>query len=301
MANNSIECPLCKKCTPLVNRKYDVQWLIDQYSKIQINKLPLQESCKAFYLMKCSGTGYLFFYPSELQGNVEFYSQVTKVRDYFLPWKWEYSKALKWISENDILLEIGCGNGTFIREASKKAKHCTGIDLVTSPEKREKFEIEHSDFQSFLVSHPGSFNSIVAFQVLEHIYDVNNFFRLISDSLHKNGKLLLGLPNNDSFLIKNDSELALNYPPHHMGWWTPESLKKSAELLGFKVISQSIEPLQPYHYSRYYFLKSKYWSQKYGRLGDFADKCFYPVRNPLLSVMRNMISGHTFFTVLEKK
>jgi hypothetical protein len=64
--------------------------------------------------------------------------------------------------------------------------------------------------------------------------------------LKKGGKLIVSVPNNDSFIIK-DNEIILNYPPHHMGLWDAHSLINLQNIFNIRLIDLYNEPLQKYH------------------------------------------------------
>ena len=65
---------------------------------------------------------------------------------------------------------------------------------------------------------PGHYDAVTSFQVLEHVTEPASFLRACVKALRPGGRLLLGVPNNDSFLgLLEDNWL--NMPPHHMSLW----------------------------------------------------------------------------------
>ena len=65
-------------------------------------------------LRRCSRCD-LEFYSPRLQGNVRLYEALAKFDYYYGAEKWEFSAALRDVAGADRLLEVGCGNGAFLR------------------------------------------------------------------------------------------------------------------------------------------------------------------------------------------
>ncbi|HEU4718172.1 MAG TPA: methionine biosynthesis protein MetW, partial [Bacteroidia bacterium] len=84
-------------------------------------------------IYECPDSGYRFYHPFTVFGDPEFYAQLENRSGYYPDWKWENEIALRFIPENSGLLDIGCGNGSFIRQLSVKRKiNATGIDTNSS-------------------------------------------------------------------------------------------------------------------------------------------------------------------------
>lgn len=294
-------CPIHKK-TECVKQKqaFSTSRLIELYKNYyDVDTTPYFRSFEGIPLYICTKTKYLFFYPGKIVGDQLFYEQLSKQDQYYLPWKWENEQALNWISEKDSVLEIACGNGDFLREASKKASVCVGLDLMADPFKERNIEIIKEDYISFFKTNSDKFDVIVSFQFLEHIYDINEFFQFIIRSLKPNGKLILGVPDNDSIIIKREE--ILNFPPHHMGWWTRKSLKKVGKLYGFKTIFSKTEALQPHLVNRRSYLKEIQRIERLGYLGKILNKLFHRISLFLYLKFPTLFKGHSFIIVMVKK
>ncbi len=63
-------------------------------------------------------------------------------------------------------------------------------------------------------------------------------------ALKPNGKLIIGVPNNNPYLFVNDKYHTLNLPPHHAGLWNKKSLKSLEQLFNIKLVSLQYEPLE---------------------------------------------------------
>ena len=62
--------------------------------------------------------------------------------------------------------------------------------------------------------------------------------------LKPGGRLIIGVPNNDSYIRRNKMyNKVLNMPPHHVGLWTLDSLKSLEGILPVKLEETFYEPL----------------------------------------------------------
>lgn len=243
--------------------------------------------------------GYSYFYPFHISGDSSFYEELSKKDWYYNPWKWEHDVALKNISFNDKILEIGCGKGSFISKLEQMGNHCVGLELgFSNPSNPTIFDqtIEH-----FSKTSSEKFDIICGFQILEHIVDVEGFLKSVLLCLNPNGKIIFSVPNNDSFIKDAGYSDPLNFPPHHMVRWNLNAFKKTAKYFGVELHSVHFEPLQLYHLD--WFLKIKedlikkysffcYWL--YFKFG------FNKIFKYLISRFRRRIKGHSILVVLKK-
>lgn len=103
--------------------------------------------------------------------------------------------------ENSTVLEIGFGNGTFLRYAEKKAWRVSGIELnehLIRNAKKQGFNVYNAN--SIKLLNENSFDLIVAFDVLEHIAndEILDYLSQIKRLLKPNGYFLARFPNGDS-------------------------------------------------------------------------------------------------------
>ncbi|WP_224998113.1 bifunctional 2-polyprenyl-6-hydroxyphenol methylase/3-demethylubiquinol 3-O-methyltransferase UbiG [Cesiribacter sp. SM1] len=201
----------------------------------------------------CRETGYSFFYPFDLAGDGKFYSKLQQFDWYYMPWKWEHNFALSMIRNGMKILEIGCGTGGFINKISSlRDVEVVGLELneeAVAAARTSGANVLNNTVQEFSVNHAETFDVVCSFQVLEHISDVDSFIRSSVECLKKGGKLIVSVPNNDSFIKYAD--YPLNLPPHHMGHWTYNSLKNVAPLYNLEFENAVFEPLQHYHIDWY--------------------------------------------------
>jgi len=225
--------------------------IIEAYNRIfNFDVSPYFENIDLIYLYINDKTGYKYFYPYTIFADSKFYKDLQKYEWYYNPIKWEFLKAKEYI-EKGKLLEIGCGRGYFLSIlkgnsllSTKGIEHNEDAIIYCQNKGLDVNKNELSDFPD------GNFDYVTSFQVLEHIHDVKYFFENSYRMLKSGGKLIIGVPNNDSFVFYpfsdsyfNNGSLLLNLPPHHMGWWNKKSIKKVGELYGFTLDKIKIEPI----------------------------------------------------------
>lgn len=105
------------------------------------------------------------------------------------------------------LLELGCGEGRGVELLAPLAKSFIGIDkikdiIVRLEEKYPDYQFMSGVFPPFPFD-DNSFDSIVTFQVIEHVKDDEGFIREIHRVLKPGGKALITTPNIKMTLSRN--------------------------------------------------------------------------------------------------
>jgi SAM-dependent methyltransferase len=145
------------------------------------------------------------------------------------------------------------------------------------------------------------FDAVCSFQVLEHLSDPLSFLKDAINLIKPGGKLIISVPNQDSF-IRFDSQDLLNMPPHHMARWSPFTFKWLERILPLELETINFEPLAVYHVDWYILVQCSRFS-KYsirGLLFRIARKYMSTsLKNLVFS--RKFITGHTLYVVFKKK
>lgn len=136
------------------------------------------------------------------------------------------------------ILDIGCGYGFFLEEATKRGWEAEGIDLsedcVAFAKKRGlKAELALPED----IKEKNCYDAITMFYVLEHLPDPLATLRTIKKLLKPGGVLLLRVPHTTPIVkqlnkirIKNN----LYDPPFHLCDFSPETIAKFLSKAGFK-------------------------------------------------------------------
>ncbi|MBN2730619.1 MAG: methyltransferase domain-containing protein [Bacteroidales bacterium] len=269
---------------------------------IDVSKYFLGREYVSIY--RCNETNYHFYYPFNVTGDSRFYEHFQQFSWYYMPWKWEHEVAVRYIKSGDKIMEVGCAHGEFLKQINELYDLALSIGLElnqTAKENHTKIEILNETIQSYSNEHVGEFDVVCSFQVLEHITEPRSFISSSLDCLKPGGKLIVSVPNNDSYL-KNLGG-CLNMPPHHVGLWNETSLKSISKLFPVKVNDIHFEPLQPYHIGD--FFQSKHYSSYPSILGKVIRKLHkitgvYAKRQKIILRDLQKTPGHTILVVFEK-
>lgn len=253
-------------------------------------------------IYECTDTKYRFYYPLTLAGDGEFYAELQDRPNYYDPWKWEHETTTEYVQAGDKFLDVGCGQGGFIKRLQKQFNiECVGLELNerAAREARDQKLIVH---QQFIEDHAAEFSDhydiVASYQVLEHISEIDNFLQASIAALKSGGYLIISVPNNDSFL--KHSFVVSNMPPHHMGLWREESLKNLTQHYPLKLTKIHLEPIQSQHYSGYLNGQLQRFIPKGNIAYKVAKKLYFPLGKKHLANHANNIIGHTIMAVYTK-
>lgn len=133
-----------------------------------------------------------------------------------------YYEAMPFISGD--LLELGCGEGRGIEQIAPLAKSFLGLDKIQNVisslrEKYPNYQFESSTFPPIRIP-DNSFDTIVSYQVIEHIKNDALYLKEIYRILKPGGKALITTPNILMSLSRN---------PWHEREYTAQQLEDLAD------------------------------------------------------------------------
>lgn len=245
--NEIIKNPLVKNGKVNLLANYDSKKVVSSYSKLGIDVNRFFKNKDTFSLYKCEISGYKFYYPFSIIGDADFYKDLSLNRKSYYSTRWEHTKILPTITKSEKVLEIGSGFGAFLKLLESKSIDAEGIEL--NPEaivkcKKENLKVYDELINEFSKKNIEKYDVVCYFQVLEHITNVYDFIKESLETLKPNGKLIIGVPNNNPFLFVNNKYHTLNLPPHHAGLWSRESLTSLTKIFDIKLQSIYFEPLE---------------------------------------------------------
>jgi SAM-dependent methyltransferase len=127
------------------------------------------------------------------------------------------------------VLDLGCGLGYFLSALNTNFKKCGIEDSDFACDYiRENFkdiEIINGDYNK-IENFKIKFDVIMFYHVIEHLNDPIHSIELIKKSLKKDGILIIGTPNVDSFVSRLFKERFRHYIPAHICLYGEKSLKK---------------------------------------------------------------------------
>lgn len=149
------------------------------------------------------------------------------------------------VGKDKNVLDIGCGNAIITEEIRKMGNKVWAVDF---PEVVFKFATKYPKLTFYpkyddkIQCSNNKFDIVTSFEVVEHVIDLDKYFKEIKRVLKPGGKLILTTPNlartlNIVNLILGGSQ-GIYYPLQknmHINFFTPKTLIKIVEHYGFKV------------------------------------------------------------------
>ncbi|QHT70539.1 class I SAM-dependent methyltransferase [Rhodocytophaga rosea] len=251
--------PITGKANVLLEEKKSTKEIIAGYKQaFNIDTSDYFNTTPFIEVYRCLDTDYRFYYPFHIAGNGSFYDQLQKQPWYYSEWKWEYQIALETFRSAGRLLEIGCGNGSFLKKMQTNAIHCIGLELsedAISAGKNQGLDIRKELIEQHAEKNEETYDYVCAFQLLEHISAVHSLLEASLKVLKKGGLILVAVPNNDALFFKYkrnkinhldhlyQATRLLNLPPHHMGLWNRKSLESLPKVYPLRLENIFTEPM----------------------------------------------------------
>lgn len=146
--------------------------------------------------------------------------------------------------EPQVILDVGCGDGTMIREFEKSGLVAYGVDpdrIAAAADVRSKIVTNFEDLP-LLGGHVMSPSLVSAYHVLEHVYEPVPFLEKLFFALSPGGKLVIETPNANDALLKwfeCPAFESFTYWSHHPHLYSATSLEGVLILAGFRDIKVS--------------------------------------------------------------
>ncbi|MFN3599557.1 MAG: class I SAM-dependent methyltransferase [Aquificaceae bacterium] len=144
------------------------------------------------------------------------------------------------------LLDVGCGDGLFLKFARDLGFEVWGIDFDSKSIKicQEKWGLKNTycaspeEFTEFCQREGLKFDVITFFEVLEHQDKPIAFIEAIKNMLKEDGFIAGSVPNRESWITKKGRkiDMKVDFPPHHFLRFSKTSLKNLLSRVGFKDI-----------------------------------------------------------------
>ncbi|MGV3610105.1 MAG: class I SAM-dependent methyltransferase [Fluviicola sp.] len=210
---------------------------------------PVFSGIETIQLYRCNATGFEFFWPFHIAGDDLYYQELAKRSWYYDPNRWEHREVIKELKKSEHILEVGCGNGDFLKKIIAETS-CVieALELNSNSVKKllsEGLQVSEMTLENYASQSSKQFDIVCSFQVLEHVSTPYEFLKDQIKLLKSGGKLIIGVPNNDSYIGSNKHvSRILNEPPHHMGRWKLNSLSALEKIFPeLKLIDVKYEPM----------------------------------------------------------
>ncbi|MCX6695685.1 MAG: class I SAM-dependent methyltransferase [Candidatus Altiarchaeota archaeon] len=237
----------------------------------------------SFNIVKCGKCGLVYVNPrldgselSELYNKnkispVEYYVQNTADDEKTFR---ERAKKIKQFKDSGVLLEVGCGVGTFLKELKKAGFNVYGIDINKSAveyckSRNNLGDVTASSFEEGSFKKE-SFDVIVMNDVLEHTTDPSSVLKTAYGLLKKDGLIFITTPDVESLTAKLSGSRWLHFKPdEHLYYFSPKTLRQMLEQAGFSF-------MEARHVGRFrslevIFLKSQTYTTLFYRISKLID------------------------------
>lgn len=211
--------------------KVQLKELENSYKKLGVSDFSnlKGEEVKVFY---DSQAEFGFCSPSNA-GTTEYYESLYRDMKYPEARK-EFGWSAKYLNEGN-LLDVGCGYGDYSEFIQSETDYL-GIDTnIESVQRGVSLgrDIKHMSIEEIPLNE--AFDNISLFHVLEHVEDPMGLIKNCHNRLKKGGRLIIALPNVNSYssVLYNNR---LNFTPHHISYWSIKSLHIACASNGLKLI-----------------------------------------------------------------
>lgn len=163
-------------------------------------------------------------------------------------------------SDQKKLLDIGCGTGDFLQAALKNS--WKGFGIEPNQEARSIANIKTNDLvfetNQLLKLKEHSFDVITLWHVLEHLPKLEDYILILKKLLKKNGRLVIAVPNHQSFDAKYYKKFWAAYDvPRHLWHFNQSSISKLFQSKQMEVVKTIPMKFDSYYVS---LLSEKYKS-----------------------------------------
>lgn len=196
----------------------------------------------AIRLEEVSPYGYYMFRPT-ISGDSQFYSDLMDRIGYDDGEKAEFQAAKAYVGGDQRVLDIGCGPGRFSAYCKGSYK---GIELNPNAVAAAQSHGRNVVLERLEDQPEGAFDVVTLFQVLEHVEDPESFLAEAARRVAPGGRLIVTTPDMDGYMAHSPNHV-LNYPPHHLSWWTADAIAALMAANGFGNPVVWKEPLQRIH------------------------------------------------------
>lgn len=147
----------------------------------------------------------------------------------------------RYCRQEGVLMDIGAGTGDFVKHAQDRGWEAYGVEPNDSARERA-----HNKgvpvYSRITVQKDAIYDAITLWHVLEHLPDLDQEIRTISDTLKPGGWLILAVPNYKSLDAKYyKSNWAAYDVPRHLWHFSRSSIKRLFGQKGFEL--HAVKPL----------------------------------------------------------
>lgn len=207
---------------------------------------------ESFAIVRCEECSFLFTNPRPDENSIDRYyqseqyiSHTSKAKNiinvvYKLARNFTITqkvKLIKFYAGSKIILDFGCGSGEFLQSCKKKGWKIYGYEPNESARKHaEKLTNEKILNNIHDLQQIKPVDIITLWHVLEHIHKLNETITILKNKLTKTGKIVIAVPNHESYDAKIYREYWAAYDvPRHLYHFSQKTMKLLLKNHGLKI------------------------------------------------------------------
>ena len=240
-AVNNFQCPCCKgdNVLPFVTYKNlpEILFPVDAGAWKAI-------SCADLPLFSCAMCGHIFQQEVDLARLDRIYHELYRfypyrnVESFSAPYRVPFETAFELISNDSSggkrLLEIGCSSPESMKTFLNRGYQCTGVDPSSESSSHGPIEVIGQRYERVRFDEP--FDAIVLRFVLEHIVDLDELLRRVSEDLSEGGRIFIQVPNIHQWMKGGTLCVGAH---EHIQYFTIESLLALFGRFGYELVYQN--------------------------------------------------------------
>lgn len=202
------------------------------------------------------------YYPKAYRRYNTFVLSVLRILYRFQVYRWR-----KLFKSPGSALEVGCGDGLMLDALRSKGWTVVGTERTDAMAEFTRNRLGLDVYSGGLEEVPAGqkFDLIILFQVLEHLDDPVKNLKLCADRLHSNGRLIIAVPNSNSWQSDFTAQDWLHLDvPRHLFHFSPVSLRNALNLVGLDMLSVSYTSFEHDPYGWIQSLLNKHLRDKNG-------------------------------------
>jgi SAM-dependent methyltransferase len=218
---------------------------------------------EVYHLKRCSSCRFVWLVsppkPEEMccHYDADYYKTIATAGETSAPKRWQKQRArISRYKQKGTILDIGCSSGGFLGTMKREGWKLYGIEIAAIMAERARSRTGAEVFVGDALDAPfppQSFDVVTCFDVLEHLNQPRQFLAKVLEWLKSGGVFYTMLPNIDSW----EARLLGSYwygleLPRHLYHFSPQSLRRLMNALGFQELCLSTERESYLEHSIYY-------------------------------------------------
>jgi 2-polyprenyl-3-methyl-5-hydroxy-6-metoxy-1,4-benzoquinol methylase len=241
-------CPLCQTHEFTSVAKYSYQKIWRQLGEVWGAQFSPEVVARhspgsIAHLVECSQCQ-LRYFRSARAGDADFYRELSSSSRYYAADKWEFAVVRdRWCRDQEVL-DVGCGDGRFLRLLEPAAKRAIGLE--TNPDavaraRGEGLDVRLQPVAQMAAERSAGFDVVCSFHVLEHLSNLHHLMDGMIACVKPGGLLIVSVPNRLR-VIDPDIPEPLDCPPHHLSRWHPRQLAILANTFALEHVETLFDP-----------------------------------------------------------